>query len=314
MVKVQSILRQPVLSVSGSLEAEATVHLAFQVPGQVAQVVVQVGQAVKKGDVIAMLDAAELRNSLVIAEAKLNEIQRKQKRLAILYQRGSLTLSDMDKVDAALAENSASTAIVRKQVADTVLYASMDGVVAESRIEPGSVVAPGQPVCDLVQINRITAVLHIPETDIEKVHRGQKVTVRVVALKEQVFTGSVDELLPVADLISRTFIAKIKLSNDDGSLHPGSIAFGTVFLDGQEQILVIPGEAIRLTPAGMKYVYILAADRASVRRTQIAVQGLYQDQVIVVSGLHAEDTIVTAGQNRLSNGTVVQILESSETL
>ena len=310
----QSLDRQMLLSVSGALEAASTVHLAFQVGGQVAEVFVQEGQTVKKGQRIGRLDAVKLENSLIIAEAKLTEVSRKHERLAVLYKRGSLTLSDMDKVDAALAESLASANILRQRVGETLLVSPLDGVVAGKRMDPGTVVAPGQAVVDVVQIDQVVAALSIPEADAVHVRVGQKVVVRVPALQDKEFNGTLDELLPVADALTRSYTAKVYLKNDDGMLRPGSIALAAIELDEQQRILTIPGDAVLRTPEGSQYIYVLAEDHSSVRRKQITADGLYRDEVIVSYGLEKDDLVVTGGQNRLSDGTVIRIEQGSDLL
>lgn len=306
----QVVSRHDMLAVSGELKPAATIQLAFQVPGQVEQVWVQEGERVKRGTQLARLKSDDFNNARLAAAAKYNELQRRHQRLAVLYQRGSLTLNDMDKIDAALKESRANLSIVEQKVADTWLKAPQQGVLAHTFIEPGSVVAPGQPVMELVQVDQLTVALSISQQDIDRLAPGQKLRLRFPALPGIHRNAQITELLPMADQLTRSYIAQSTLDNSDGRLHPGMIVLADILLDDQETILTIPPEAVLVTPEGNTYLYVLTSKQNSVQRRQVTVTGVHHTEVTISTGLRADEQVVIKGQNRLSDGTVIRVAET----
>ncbi len=307
-----SITSSPSLSVSGTLQATTTVHLAFQLAGKIEEIDVSEGNRVSKGQQLAKLDDSSLQNNLIIAEAKLKEVQNKHARLATLYKRGSLTITDMDKIDAALAENLAATENIKKQLNDAILLSPINGVVARKFAEAGSIATPGSPVLDVVEVDQIKAVLSIPESDVSLIHSGQQVTLRLPANQRHIFNSIIDELLPVADSLTRSYEATCLLNNDKNLLFPGSVILATILLDGKTEILTIPGESVLISPDGVKYVYILTENRGSVRRKQIATKGFFKKEVVVSQGVKDDDLIIIAGQKRLSDGAIVNLMQDTK--
>ncbi|WP_028584868.1 efflux RND transporter periplasmic adaptor subunit [Desulfogranum mediterraneum] len=315
MVEVRpphQLRRPPVIAVSGLLNPAATIRLAFQVSGQVQQVWVKEGEGVHQGEELARLDARDLNNSRLIAAARFREQQRRHHRLAALYQRGSLTLNDMDKMEAALEESRASLAIMEQRVADTVLTAPRDGILARREIEPGSVVGPGAPVLELVRVDQLTAALSIPQQQASRVARGQELEMHFPALPGVERSCRVEELLPVADQLTRSYTAQCSLDNSSGPLRAGMIVLAALQLDGEETILTIPPEAVLQSPEGNTYLYLLTRDRRSVQRRQISVAGFHGSEVIISAGLAAGELVVIRGQNRISDGTVVRLSPARE--
>ncbi len=308
-----SITSSPTLFVSGTLQAAATVHLAFQVGGQIQNISVSEGDNVNKGQQLAHLDDTSLKNNLVIAEAKLKEVQKKHERLATLYKRGSLTVTDMDKIDAALTENLAATENIKKQFGDAILLSPMDGIIAKKRAEAGSVASPGTPILDIVRVDHIKAVLSIPESDVGLIHTGQQVSLRLPLSQDHVFESTVNGLLPVADSLTRSYEATCMLNNDKNLLFPGSIVLAIIILDGKSEILTIPGESVLVSPDGDKYVYILTDNKGSVRRKQIATKGFFEKEVVVTQGISQSDLVIIAGQKRLSDGAIVKVQQDTKT-
>jgi len=302
----------PMLSVSGTLQAATTVHLAFQVAGQLREITVLEGDTVAKGQALANLDDKTLKNNLVIAEAKLKEVQKKHKRLSVLYTKGSLTVTDMDKIDAALTVNLATTENIKKQLSDAVLLSPMDGIISRKRAEAGSVVSPGKPILDVVQINYIKAVLSIPESDVSSIHPGQQVKLRLPSGRDQFFKSTIDELLPVSNALTRSYEATCIVNNKENLFHPGSIILATIMLDGTAELITIPGDSILVSPDGDKYVYILTENKGSVLRKQIATKGFYEKEVIVSQGIDKNDFVIIAGQKRLSDGALINLQQAPQ--
>jgi len=296
------------ISVSGVLEAGIEVELGFEVGGRIKEMPLHEGQAVRQGQVLATLDATDLKHALAIAEAKLGEIEAEHGRLSRLYAKGSLTRHDFGRIESALAEARANAEILRDQVAHTVLRSTLDGIVSHRRVEKGTVVAPGLPVVAIIAVDHIKAAVAVPESDISAVALGQEAEVEIPALGGQLFSGRVEGIQPVAAVLSRTFKVTIGLDNPEGVLRPGTVALARIRVDGEAQSATVPGQAILTTPEGSPFVYLMQGDGTSVSRRPVAVGGLQGIEVIVTEGLDAGDLVVVGGQHRLSDGSVVSVV------
>ena len=190
----------------------------------------------------------------------------------------------------------------------------MNGVISKKYADAGSVVSPGKPIFDIVKIDHIKAVLSIPESDINRIHTGQQVKLRLPPGKAHVFNSTIDELLPVANALTRSYEATCILKNKENLLHPGSIILAKIMLDGESEILTIPGESVLVSPDGNKYIYILTENKGSVLRKQIATNGFYEKEVIVTQGISKNDFVIIAGQKRLSDGALVSIQQDTKAL
>jgi len=298
--------RQPeMLRYSGDIEPDNTAQIGFAVPGVVNQVLVEEGQHVKQGQLLAGIDATEYVNALAIANAGLEQAEDMYHRLDGLYKKGSLPEKDYIDIKTKLAQARANKSINAKRIGDSKLYAPMSGIVSVKSIERGSTAAPGVPAFTIVKTDQVYTRISVPESEVGALSPGMPASVYVPTLKDT-FRGKVTIINPQADAASKTFTVKIQLANPAGKLLPGMIAETRISTGRLSDMLTIPAGAILRDADGITYVYITnGKDRAIRRRVTLgSVTG--SQEVMVTAGLSSGDKVVTSGHTRLKDGAAIR--------
>jgi multidrug efflux pump subunit AcrA (membrane-fusion protein) len=355
-----AVERPDSVSASGSVEGSETADVAFQVSGKVARVMVEEGQHVSKGQLLADLDPADYRNGFDAAKAQKEAAEalaqkaaagpRKQeveearidlarwedeyKRMQFLVERKSLPPNDFQKIEAtykaareryqmtvegtriedrlaAAAQAHAAKAQAseeQKRLGDTRLLAPIAGSISMRRVDPGQTVAAGAPVFSIVNLNPAKVRVGVPEAEIGKVIPGAKAEVLLPSLVGRRFEGRVGIIGVSAEAASRTYTVKIIVPNPDPVLLAGMVAEARIFGPTKTRVLTIPGEAIVRDPQGATNVYVYHPDRKRVYARRIEVGPPNGDEVEIRSGLNGDEQIVVAGQQKLREGTPVQIV------
>ena len=304
---VKAVETNRTLSVSGSIHPETKVTVGFLVPGRIQDVALRVGEPVVKGQFMACLDPTDYKSGLQIAEAKYTEIQSEYDRLTRLHKKGSITPSDYSKIVAGRAQAEANYRIYKKKVADTVLTSPISGVISRKRVEAGEIVDQGNPCFTVVNISTVEARMAVPESEINLVSLGQKARVTISALAAATFDGTVTQVSPTADPLTRTFTVKIMITNPETVIRPGMIALSKIDIEQKVEGLTIPGAAVSRDPDNLLHVFVVDPKSKTVSRKRVTLSSVAGDEVMVETGLSKKDLVVTAGQEKLSDGMTVII-------
>jgi RND family efflux transporter MFP subunit len=273
------------------------------------------------------------------ARIDLNRWEDEYKRRQFLVERKSLPPNDFQKIEAAynaareryqmavegtrLEDRNAAMAQAlaakaqaseeSKRLGDTRLLAPITGNISMRRVDPGQTVATGAPVLSIVNLNPAKVRVGVPEAEIGKVTPGARAEVSLPSLGGRCFEGRVEIIGVSAEAASRTYAVKIVVPNPGPMLLAGMVAEARIFVwmkagPAKERALTIPGEAIVRDPQGATNVYVYHPDRKRVYARRIEVGPPIGGEVEIRSGLNADDQIVVAGEQKLREGTPVQIV------
>jgi RND family efflux transporter MFP subunit len=200
------------LVLSGHLEAETSVAVSFGVPGSVERVLVDEGQAVSKGQVLAILDAGSLKDQLAMSQAKADQAEDAWRRMEPMHKGG--TLAEIRWVEIETGRNQARSAVsmARRNLEDAVLRAPISGLVARQNLEPGERALPGASAFTVVQTTTMLSTVQVAEKDIARVRKGMTAHVEVSATGSRI-DGVVREIGVEADPFTRTYKVKVALPN-----------------------------------------------------------------------------------------------------
>jgi multidrug efflux pump subunit AcrA (membrane-fusion protein) len=215
---------------------------------------------------------------------------------------------DRAAADSAVKQAQAQVAVNRKRVLDTRLVSPIEGIVARRSIEPGEMVNAGLPVFSIINLNPARVRVGIPESDIGRIRVGQAARIAIPALGGSEFKGSVDLVGVTADPNSRTFTAKIAVSNPALRLKAGMIAEASIEASGTVNIVTIPGEAIVHDPQGGTLVYVYYPDKKRVHARRVETGSVRDRGVEINSGLSGDELVVIAGQHKLWEGSLVEVM------
>jgi len=303
------------IAYAGEVRAREESQLGFRVGGKLVRRLVDVGDRVHAGELLAELDPGDLQlqasatqAQLAAAQAELARAAADRTRFAKLAQQQLVSRSALDAQDAAYAAAAgqvravrAQLDVARNQAAYAQLRAPRDGAIAARQAEAGQVVAAGQPVFLLAGDSGREAVFAVPEIAIHDVHVGQPVTVELWSRPGVHLAGTVRELAPAADPQTRTYAARARLANADIATLGQSVR---VFLDGDNdaKALSVPLAAVQRDARGATAVWVVEPAHNRLHLTPVRLGAWDEDRVPVLAGLRAGDWVVAAGGHLLREG------------
>src|SRR5262245_53777358 len=305
----------------GVVRARYETDLAFRVAGKIVTRVVNVGDRVHAGDVIARLDPQDLKLQVESAEAELaaatsnrSQAVADLERYTTLKERGYAPIAQFDLKKAAndeaegrLARAQRALELARNQLRYADLRADADGVITATLAEPGQVVAIGQPVARLAHRGEKEAVIALPETWLDEV-RQSKAAVRLWAERDRAFDARLRELSPQADPATRTYAARFTIENADDAVAFGMTATVTLTQSAYGKVAKLPLSAVVNRGSGTSVYVVDAGGTLAVRPVTVA--SFTEDAALVTSGIGDGDKIVTLGVQKLEPGLKVRTVET----
>jgi RND family efflux transporter MFP subunit len=304
----------------GVVHARYETDLAFRVAGKMTARLVNVGDRVHVGDVVARLDPQDLTLQVENAEAELaaaasNLAQASAdfERYTALKARGYASVADFERRTAAKDEAEGrlerarhSLDLARNQLNYADLKADADGLITATLAEPGQVVAIAQAVVRLAHRGEKEAVVALPETWLAEARKSQAI-VRLWSDPDRSFAARLRELSPQADASTRTYAAKFTIDDPDDAVALGMTATVTLTHSANTQIAKLPLAAILNRGSGPS-VYLVDEKSALVLRP-VTVASYTADAAIVTSGISDGDKVVTLGVQKLNPGLKVRTLD-----
>lgn len=262
------------------------------------------------------------------ARIAFEQTEDEYRRMKFLYDRKSLDANDFHKFEAAylsaqktyaMAQKGAriedkqaaegQTHTAREQMLDARthlakcrLVAPIAGFIGMKHVNAGDFVAAGTPVFSVLDLDVAKVRVAIPEGDIGKIHLGSNASVTIPSLAGRSFEGRIDALGMTADSLSRTYAGKIAVANAEHLLRDGMVSQVRIYGTNKVQRLTIPGNAVVRDAHGVAIVYVYDAVRHLVFARRIETDAFLNDEVVVKSGLSAQDQVVIAGQQNLFEG------------
>ncbi len=293
----------------------------FRVPGKIARRMVDVGQVVKAGQVLAVLDSQDVLPAINAQAAQVDVAktdwvlqQSELKRQQELRDKGFVSGAALERQAATTAAADARVKAAQSQLANAkngltfqTLTADKAGVVVAVDAEAGSVVAAGQSVVRVAQLGEKELVVNVPERAVGQMKQAKGFMAQFDAIPGKTYAATLRELAPAADAASRTYAAKLSITNADDALKLGMSA--TVRLDlGAAQVIVVPNTAL-YTRDNATRVWLVDRASETVRAVEIKLGESTNEGVTVASGLKPGDLVVTAGANLLQAGQKVRLID-----
>ena len=296
-VSVQQVFVQDVIqdaTYTSTVQAYVKNNIVPQTGGRIVKINVEVGDNVRKGQVLAEIDKVQLQQ----AQLQLHNAEVELERLKALYAAGGLSKSDLDAVE--LQYNVAKTQ-VDNLIENTTLLSPIDGVVTARNYDAGDMYAMAAPIFTVEQIRPVKLLVAVSESDYSKVAKGKKVSVKADALPELTFEGKIERIHPTIDPATRTFNMEVVVPNTRNELRPGMFSRVTVDF-GTKRNVVIPDVAVvKQQGSGERFVYVLNAD-GTVSYKKVELGRRFGKEFEVLSGLADSATVVVGGQIRLKDG------------
>jgi RND family efflux transporter MFP subunit len=315
---------------SGVVEAADSSSISFEVAGNVREVRVDVGDRIKKGQVLAVLDKRTYNLNVKAAEAEVGraKVQLADKRNDLdRFQRinkqdpGAVSQAALDNsqaaVDGALKQvqfTKSRLKLAQRDLNKTVLRAPFDGVIANRYIDAFNEVARGQKCFDTYELTGMEVAISIPEDAIDDIQMDQKGEIQFSVFADRTYHGRVTEISKVAGT-ANAFPIKLTIEDPDQRIRPGMTARVTLLLSGDDEkaAYLVPLSAIAQRGDSTKgFVYIYDSQTSTVKKTQIEAGSVRGNDVVIFGGVKDGNIVAVAGVSFLEDGQKVKLMEPKE--
>lgn len=317
--QVAPIVEQPMpelMTVTGSLRASQETEVAADASGKVTATFVERGQAVKKGDILAVLDArgASITASAAaaqtgLARAQLEQAQKECERVKALFQSGAISQAELDRTTSQCQTTQFSAAAAQAQqqnaqkiVGDSVIRAPFAGIIGERYVNVGQYVQPSTRIASLYTPDPLRLELTVAEVNVARVRNDTELRFTVSAFPDDKFSGTVKFISPNVRATTRDLVIEAECPNPDGKLRPGM--FGVAELRGRERKLpVVPVGAVKKDETTSR-VYAVVDKIVQERIVQL---GAEKDGVVaILSGAKPGEQVVVNPGPDVRDGARVQ--------
>ena len=287
---------------TGTVEAEVVNNIAPQQPLRIKEIKVDVGDRVKKGQLLVTLD----NSSLVQAKAQLDNAKTEYERTNELYEFGGASKSEWD---ARRMQYEMLQTAYNNLVENTTLISPISGVVTARNYDKGDMYSGAQPVLVIAQIKPVKIMINVSEPFFAKVKKGMQVFVTLDAYGDEVFKGKISRIYPIINQSTHTFQVEVTLPNSNERVRPGMFARVTLPY-GKVKNVVIPDQAVqKLLGSGDRYVYIYNPADSTVRYSKVELGRRMDTEFEVLSGVKNGEVVVTKGHMGITNGSKVEVVK-----
>lgn len=305
-VKVLTLAKERIakhLEVAATLEGYEKMNIAPSITGHIEHIYVEVGSRVSKGNMLVRMDQTQLNTTRINLSSTKVELNR----VSALKSSGSASEQTYDQVKATYDQ---LVETERFQNENTFVKAQFSGIISAKNYEDGEMYT-GAPILTLTQINRLKAIISIPESYFPLVKKGMKVDIASDIYPEQTFVGTIEIVYPTIDATTHTFQVKLNIPNGNERLRPGMYVRATLAL-GEVDAIVVPYQSVlKLTGSNDRYVFV--NNDGAARRVAVTLGERYNERIEIIpentGDIKEGDQLIITGQARLVDGSKLNIIE-----
>jgi len=310
---------------AGEVKPRYESDLAFRIGGKIVERFVDAGARVRKGQVLARLDPADVGLQAEAAKAQVAAAQNEYDFAKAEFDRYKNLLDQkfvsasaldakrnaMNTNGAKLEQAKANLSVTRNQAAYATLVAPEDGVITAVTAEAGQVVAAAQVVMRHARETEREVAIAVPEARISELTRASEIVVVLVAEPSQPYRAQVREISPVVDPVTRTFAVRVKVADPAPALQWGMTANVIVAAAGATSASLLPATSVYHTVDGRPAVWVFDASAGKVALRPVVIVQYREDGVVIGAGLSAGEWVVATGANKLHEGEPVRPYEAA---
>ena len=294
------------IKTSGTLLANESVMLSSEVTGRVTEIPFKEGSEVKKGTTLFKLDSSVQLAQLSQAQANLELSQNNVNRFSELQKSGAISKVKLEEAQAELNSAKANVQLAQANLAKTTIRAPFDGLVGIRKVSVGDVIANGQQLVNVEQINTMRVKFTVPEKYISVLKAGQDVAFKNETSGEDSYTAKITAIEPKIDIETRSVAVQAIAENKEKKLYSGQFVEVTLSAQKHDDATVIPDQA--LISLGEKY-FVFKVENDAAKKVEVTVGLRANSEAEILSGINAGDVVVTAGHQKLQDGVPVRVAE-----
>ncbi|MES0874808.1 efflux RND transporter periplasmic adaptor subunit [Sinimarinibacterium thermocellulolyticum] len=292
---------------TATLQAEDEATVTAKQSGVIERVLVEEGERVRAGQVLAKLETERLELELARAKATLDQLEQDFRRNELVYARKLIAREVYERAKYELDGARASFELARLALQEAEIKAPFDGVVSLRHVKVGNTIQAGSPAFRITRMDRLEAQIFVPERDIHKLAPGQPATLVVDAWPDKRFQGRILRVNPVVDAATGTVKVTVAMAPDQPELRPGMFGRVEIVYDRRANALLVPKDAV-LTEDEQHSVFVVSEGRA--HRRSIRVGYSDADHYEVLDGLKAGEELVVTGQTSLRDASEVEVVNA----
>ena len=290
---------------SGVVEAKKTTALSFATMGTITEIFVDEGQAVSKGQLLAKVNASNAQNAYQAAISKQQQAEDAYKRLKPMKENGTLPEIKWVEVETGVEQAKAAVAIAQIGINDCNLYAPESGVIGKRNVQVGMNIMPAMTVLELLNIQSVYVKIPVSENEISQFKKGETAQITINAIDKTVI-GTVKEIGVTADILSHTYPVKIEVQNTTGKIKPGMICSVRTIAQDERIGWLVSNKALQKDVNGSQFIYVEQNGKAV--KVPVQTIALIDNKILIQGDVPLNASIITSGQQKLSDGTSVEII------
>lgn len=313
-IKAQQINWQSYIPSVGTLSASDGVEITPEVSGTIIAMPFDSGQLVKKGDLLVKIDDSLEQAQLLTDNASLQLAKINHDRMKDLYQKKAASRSQLDEAVAKLTQAQATVAKTKILIAQKNIKAPFDGKVGIKLVDTWQFVSAGTALVTLQAVDPMKVNFYLPEQHLPKLMLGQPISVKVEAYPNKDFKGTITAINAKVNTNSHNILVQGTIANAEKHLVPGFFADVKVLLPQTQPVVAVPETAVDFSLFGNS-VYVVEPKGENkegkpnliVKRRFVVTGERQSGKVVITKGLTAGEEIVTSGQMKLNDGTLITI-------
>ncbi len=314
-VIVQTVTQESIrnrIEALGTLRGNESIHLTSNMTKTVTRLNFEDGERVEKGRVLVEMTSAEEIALLEEARTNAEDAERQWRRLRSLVTQGAASQSMLDEREREYHSTQARYKALEARLEDLRLRAPFDGVVGLRNISVGALVTPGDLITTLVDDQQMKLDFTLPAAHLQAVEPGLEIRARSRALGDEVFEGKVSSIDNQIDPVTRSFMVRAILPNDEGQLKPGLLM--TVELYSREREAVMVSEAALMSEGDGHYVFVVNNPDSDpvIEQRGVKIGQRFVGRVEILDGLSPGEQVVTHGLQKVRAGQSVVITAEDE--
>lgn len=312
VVTVKGVGEVDATTFTGRTKSASEVNLAFRVAGQIERVLVNEGDYVQKGQVVAVMDARDYQVQVAATQAEYEQVKADAERVMALYTEGNTTASNNDKARYGLQQITQKLANHRNQLADTRLRSTISGYVQTKFHESGETVSAGMPVVSVFGSGDTEVEINISASDFAHIDKFTSFGCRFDVTGDETFPLTIARVSQEANT-SQLYTVRLKFTGDvdHKKITPGMTTMVYAEVSGNDAagVVSVPASAV-LNNNGKTQVYVYDPKSGVVKSRTVMVTRVQRDGTMQIDGgLKSGETIVASGIHHVRDGQKVKILE-----
>lgn len=303
------------ISLTGSIMAIQQASIFARVGGYLEKIPVDIGDKVRKGQVLAVINYQDLQNQYDQAKANFEYASIQYERAKKLIAKQLIAQNDLDTAKTQYDVTLALKNLAALNLSYATITAPFSGYIANRYVDPGVLIpgstqmVPATPLLVLVDINTVKIMVNIPERDVENIRAGMPVTAVADAYNDKVFKGTITRAAAALDPATRTLAVEVDIPNPQHLLKPGMFSRVNIVTEEHKDVLAVPVSAL-LSMDGTKNLYVIKNGIADFVPVEEGIES--EGMVEIKKGIGQSDAVVVQGEETLHEGESVTVQQAGK--